>query len=658
MSLLTLESIHKDYRSRTVLNGVSLRVERGDRLALIGPNGSGKSTLIKIALGLETPDSGRVVIARGTKVGYISQGTADSSGSSYKSGETALHYEKASRLEEKLRMMEHQLAELSGKGDEEACRRLMNSYARLQTEFEAMDGYTISTRIKTTLLGLGLHEDAMAIPLDSLSGGEKMRVAIAKVLLEQPDLIILDEPTNHLDVRAVEWLEGFLRKFSGGILVVSHDRYFLDQTATRLAELDNGMLVESKGGYSSFIRQKQRQKDYLTGEQDRLKREIRNQKLMVTHLKSMNKVRAANSRLKVVDRLESHLIVNRALKRNAHLAGENSPGIAFESAKHISAEIAKADCLRKNYGSRILFNGVSFLIRGREHVGIVGDNGSGKSTLLNILRGVDNDFEGIAQLGSWVRYAYISQNICFENENNTVMDEIMSRREMDRRQALDYLSRFKFYGDDVNKTAEVLSGGEKVRLYIACIMLEKPDCIIMDEPTNHLDIDAREVLETALSEFNGCIIAVSHDRYFLTRCVNRILEISDGMVKSYEGGYEDYRKARGKDERKGTVSGSDEAQTADASGRKKQGNLVGSTDTDQNEKQQGNPARSLSPVQTVQIKDIERKISELEEMSRKLEAEFDKDTPPEKYKEYSELLNEINRLYSMWENLADRLDYS
>lgn len=639
MSVLTFENIYKEYRSRMVLEGVSLRVEKGERLALIGPNGSGKSTLLKIALGMEVPDRGRAVIARGIKVGYISQDTADASGKGDEQKGTALHYEKAYRLEEQMRSVEVQLEQLAG-GDEEEYNRLLRQYSRLQAEYEAMDGYSVSSRLKATLLGLGLREDVMGIPVDKLSGGEKMRVAIAKVLLEAPDLIILDEPTNHLDMKAVEWLEGFLKKFDGGVLVVSHDRYFLDQVATRLAELDQGHIVERKGGYTNYIAQKQKRREFLASEQDRLKREIKNQTLVAQQLKSMNRIKAANSRMKAVERLESELSESRMQKAAEHAGKENALSLSFDTARHISAEIAKAEGLRKHFGNHVLFDHVDFLIRGREHVGIVGDNGSGKSTLLNILRGMDEDFTGVARLGPWVRYAYLSQNISFSDEQATVMEEIRSRKEMESPVALDYLARYQFYGDDVNKVVGVLSGGEKVRLYMACIMLEMPDCLIMDEPTNHLDIDAREALEAALQDFNGSIIAVSHDRYFLTRCVDRILEISNGHILSYEGNYEMYKQKKQQEERKGTGEGETKKNIA-----------VQQDSKDRMERKSSAGAGNSTSGEKMTMQQIEADIMELEEKMKALEASFDQATPPEVYREYDSLAQEIQRLYGLWESL-------
>lgn len=614
-----------------MLKGVSLRVERGERLSLIGPNGSGKTTLVRIALGIEKCDIGKVIIANNIKVGYISQNIMDSAEDINLDEKKAFFHEKTRSLETKIRELEGQLALGLDRYSPEEYDKLMKSYSRHVEEYEALDGYTVESRIKATLLGLGLPEEALDTPLSCLSGGEKMRVAIARLLLEEPDLLILDEPTNHLDINATEWLEGFLKKFDGGALIISHDRFFLDQVSTRIAELENGVIAERSGSYTSFMEQKNIMKEFASREQFRLRQEIKSQNLLIQELKGKGKVKAYKSRTKVKQRLQDELEQKvDSFKLEKHLIKRNTLKLSLGSAKHVSAEIAKAEGLKKSFENKVLFDDMNFLIRGKERVGIVGDNGTGKTTLLNILIGQDEEYEGIAKLGEWVKYAFLGQEISFNSSEPTLREEILSRVEMTETQVLDYLSKYQFYGDDLNKKVAVLSGGERVRLYFACMMLSEQDCFLMDEPTNHLDIDARTSLEKALKHFNGTVIAVSHDRYFLTHCVNRILEITNGKIVSYNGNYLNYKQMKllNAAEKESNKNKPEEK-------RKYISNAIG------NKIQQHNRLQ------------IESSIYDLEHKLRELEAAFGQSTPPERYNEYHQLQNELEEFYAQWESIED-----
>ncbi|MDP4090589.1 MAG: ATP-binding cassette domain-containing protein, partial [Bacillota bacterium] len=326
MSLLVFESIEKEYNKRVLLDKVSLRVERGERLALVGPNGAGKTTLLKIAVGLEESDLGKVIIARGAKVGYLSQDVKYMKGGEHNAGETALCFERVSRLEQKIREIEIQLEERRAESTSGEYQRLINSYTRLLSQYEALDGYAIEVKIKKVLLGLGLRPEALTIPVDRLSGGERMRVAMARILLEEPDLLLLDEPTNHLDIEAMEWLENFLKRFEGGILVVSHDRYFLDQIATRTAELENGSVTERRGNYTTFLEQKFKMREYVIKEQKRLRWKLREANELIQELKSKGKAKTFKSREIASNKLKSE--VNEKLgdmKDKDHLHRQQGP---------------------------------------------------------------------------------------------------------------------------------------------------------------------------------------------------------------------------------------------------------------------------------------------------------------------------------------------
>ncbi|MDX9872898.1 MAG: ABC-F family ATP-binding cassette domain-containing protein [Clostridia bacterium] len=639
MSLLNLENIVKEYRNQTVLNGVSLRVEKGERLALIGPNGAGKSTLLKIALGLETPDSGNVVSAKNSKIGYLSQDLQDVESSEDKDTEIALHYEEVYRLEKKLRALEAQMAEPGRDASSEAYRELMKAYSRLLLRYEAMDGYTIETKIGRILMGLGLRRENLNTPLARLSGGEKMRVTIARILLEEPDLLILDEPTNHLDIKATEWLESFLKKFTGGILFVSHDRYFLDKVATRIAELENGSLIIRSGSYSNFMEQKKLQAQFGHSEQKRLQLALKTNKAILQTLKSHRNISAVRSREKQAQRLEEELKAGRGQKSGAHFPRKTGPKIAFKKIKHLSKDIAWAENLTKRFGPVTLLQGAGFHIRGGDRVGIIGPNGAGKTTLLKMMLGQDTDYTGIIKIGGWVKYSWMGQEIIFENEHLTMLQLLLSYKEISEREARDYLSRFEFYGDAADKKVEVLSGGEKVRLYLACMMLDEADCLILDEPTNHLDVPARNAFEAALQSFQGTIIAVTHDRFYLTHCVDRILEVDNGIITTYEGNYDFYKQIKYGPAEEDNEECIEEKPKAENSKR-----------AQRVERAKDNAAGRKADQERLAL---EARIISLEERLKELESAFDPATPVETYREYDELLQEAERLYSQWDALTD-----
>lgn len=623
MSLLVLEEIFKEYRNKTVLKGVSLRIERGERVALTGPNGSGKSTLLKIALGLEDCDMGNVIIARNIKVGYISQDMSDIIGGD---GKTAMELDRVSGMEKRLRKLEREMS----KSTEENCSRLLKEYSKLVEDYEAIDGYTIESKIKRTLLGLGLKEESLGIPVELLSGGERMRVAIARTLLEEPDLLILDEPTNHLDIGATQWLEGFLKKFEGGVLLVSHDRYFLDEVSTRVGELQGGGITIRSGNYSSFLMEKEIMREFMLKEQRRIEGEIKRTSELVREFKRKRNFNAARSREIALGRMKKELegkVLN--TREREHLGKTSGPKIAFKNIKHVSKDIAWAENLDKSFGETIIFNKASFHIRGGERVAIIGPNGCGKTTLVNLLLGEDSKFSGVVRLGQWVKYSYLGQEIEFEDERRTVLEEITLNWDITEADARQHLSRFQYYGDEVDKAIEVLSGGERVRLFLARIMLENADCLIMDEPTNHLDVPGRDAIEAALRGFRGTVISVTHDRYFLNRCVDRILEIEDGRITSYEGNYDFYINEKKKRE---------ESEQVPSKTIKREVPL---------------PRSEKHRKDNVKQEDIEEKIIRLEEKAKKMEDSFDPLTSSEEYREYHKLTEEIQGLYAIWEGVVE-----
>ncbi len=639
MSVITVENIRKKYINRTVLDGVSLTVQKNERVALVGSNGSGKTTLLKIIMGMENPDEGRVVVPKALKTGYISQSFVEFYNEQADTM-TATAVAEIDNLEKEMRLVEGQIASAEhGSPDQ---HKLMSKYARLTDRFESMDGYAFEKMMQSVLSGLGLNRESLKVPLSRLSGGEKLRVLLARVVISRPDVLILDEPTNHLDIRALEWLEKYLLGFKGGILLVSHDRYFLDRVATRVIELEYGTVRGMRSSYTDYLEQKKVLKDFNRKKQHDIERQIRNEKKIVQTLRHQRKISAFNSRLKKIEKLEEKLQGLKEEGAALHLGRIPSVAINLGHHVHISDEAAYARGLGKSFGSRVLFKNADFLIKGGQKVGVIGDNGSGKTTLLNILSGKDTDFMGEASIGHWIRYGFISQDIVFTDDSLTVLEKIMLEArladfgEMTVKQALEYAAHYKFYGEETGKRLSVLSGGEKSRLALAVIMLSKPNCLVMDEPTNHLDIYTREVMESAFEEFRGTIIAISHDRYFLDNCVDRILAIEEGTIKVIDGNYSKYISL--KDPMQKTPDKSAEDKKREKYKRHME------------IKRQERLKKAREERKRLR-KGIEDRIEELEDFKLAFEQSLGEDTAYVDYLDYQGKVDELEELYVKWETI-------
>lgn len=616
MSLLIFKNIEKEYKNQKVLNGINLRIEKGDRIALMGQNGSGKSTLLKIAMGLEEADLGEVVVARNIKVAYLSQDMVELK---EEADSKALEYKVVLDMEKKLKDLEALLAQnnLTKKEYDDAFRK----YSRALEEFEALDGYIIDKKIKKILMGLGIKEETLEIPMDKLSGGEKMRVALARMLLKEPDLIILDEPTNHLDLNGIEWLESYLKKFDGGVIFVSHDRYFLDNVATRVAEIHMGTVVERNCNYTSFRLQKDRIREYVQKEKKTLTWKIKEMNRVNNALISKGKIKAAKSREKTFKKAYEELENKMNYMIGSEHLKDSNMNLKFKEIRKVSKDIVRIEGLKKRFGGISIFNDANLHIRGGERVAIIGPNGSGKTTLIKMLLGEDKDFIGKAELGYWVKYSYLSQEIWFEDDSITIREEILRCKDMKDAEVREFLAKFRFYGEDIDKKLNVLSGGEKVRVYLAKIIIEEADCLIMDEPTNHLDIASREEIEKALNEFKGTVIAISHDRYFLKNCITRIVEITrEGKIASYNGNYDFYKADKEKKEFEEKVKENLSVKNI-------------------------SKKRDYVRVKDKNIEELEHEIIKLEEEAKRLEAEFNEKTGRDKYERYSTILEKIEILY-------------
>ena len=531
MVLLTLQDVSKSFGMNCILSGVNLTLKEGSRMGLVGVNGSGKSTLMKLISGEMQPDSGSISLIKGTQVGLLTQ-QADIDSDLNVWDELARVFEPLQRMEERLREMEREMAEKHA--DPEAMARLSEDYARLTERFERKGGYEWPSRIQGTLVGLGFSKERQEMPARLLSGGEKTRLCLARILLTQPDLLLLDEPTNHLDLSATQWLEDTLRKYRGTVLVISHDRYFLNSVCDCMAELSMTHLTQYEGNYDAFSVKRRMNLERQLKEYQMQQKEIARQKAIIERYRMYNReksIKAAESREKQLEKME----------RIERPVDEQRIRFCFEARRRTGEDVLMAKDLSKGFGGRRLFEHFDLHLRAGDRVAIIGPNGIGKTTLLRILVGELPPDTGTVLYGSNVDVGYYDQQQAGLHEHKSVMDEVWDdfpRMQPDEVRSV--LALFLFTGDDVFQPISTLSGGERGRVALTKLMLRKDNLLLLDEPTNHLDMDSREVLEGALDDFTGTLLTVSHDRYFINRVATRVVEMTADGVREYLGNYDDY----------------------------------------------------------------------------------------------------------------------
>ena len=531
MVLLTLQDVSKSFGLNCILSGVNLTLKEGARMGLVGVNGSGKSTLMKLIAGGMQPDTGTVSLMKGAQVGLLTQ-QADIDSDLNVWDELARVFEPLQRMEERLREMEHEMAEKHA--DPEAMARLSEDYARLTERFERKGGYEWPSRIQGTLVGLGFSKERQEMPARLLSGGEKTRLCLARILLTQPDLLLLDEPTNHLDLSATQWLEDTLRKYRGTVLVISHDRYFLNSVCDCMAELSMTHLTQYEGNYDAFSVKRRMNLERQLKEYQMQQKEIARQKAIIERYRMYNReksIKAAESREKQLEKME----------RIERPVDEQRIRFCFEARRRTGEDVLMAKDLSKGFGGRRLFEHFDLHLRAGDRVAIIGPNGIGKTTLLRILVGELPPDTGTVLYGSNVDVGYYDQQQAGLHEHKSVMDEVWDdfpRMQPDEVRSV--LALFLFTGDDVFQPISTLSGGERGRVALTKLMLRKDNLLLLDEPTNHLDMDSREVLEGALDDFTGTLLTVSHDRYFINRVATRVVEMTADGVREYLGNYDDY----------------------------------------------------------------------------------------------------------------------
>ncbi len=539
--ILSVNNIYKAFSEENVLENVSFHMNEYDKTALIGRNGTGKSTLLKIIVGELQADSGTVTTAKDTTIGYLSQHQDLDSGRSIY--EEVLSMKAAIiEMEVRLRTLEEEMKHLSGDELENAYRE----YHRVTHAFEMENGYAYRSEVVGVLKGLGFAEDMFDKQVSTLSGGQKTRVALAKLLLSSPDMILLDEPTNHLDLASIAWLETFLMNYKGSVLIVSHDRYFLNRIANRVVELEHGHAQMFLGNYDQFAEKKAQLRETQRRQYENQQREIRHQEEVIERLRSFNReksIKRAESRVKMLDKME---------RVEAPASEQRSMSLQLTPCVLSGNDVLTVEHLSKSFGTQTLFRDLSFLIRRGEKVAILGENGTGKTTLLKIIRGIHTADTGNIRPGAKVEIGYYDQEQQNLNEDKTIFEELQDTYpNMDNTQVRSTLAAFLFTGDDVFKKIDSLSGGERGRVSLAKLMLSESNFLLLDEPTNHLDIDSKEILEDALRAYTGTVLYVSHDRYFVNRTATRILDLTHGTLLSYDGNYDDYLEMK---ERKEAVA--------------------------------------------------------------------------------------------------------
>ena len=539
MILMTVQGVSKSFGMKSVLKDISLTLQQGARMGLIGVNGSGKSTLFRLIAGQMEPDEGTISLMRGTRVGMLTQ-EADIQSDLTVREELSRVFEPVREMERRLRALEEEMAQKHE--DEAELDRLSREYARLTDRFEDAGGYEWPSRIQGVLAGLGFAKGREDQPASVLSGGEKTRLCLARLLLTQPDLLMLDEPTNHLDLSSIQWLEDTLKKYRGTVLIISHDRYFMNSVCDCMAEISMRRLVQYEGNYDQFTVKRQADIERQIREYKLQQAEIARQQAIIQRYRMYNReksIRAAESREKRLEKME----------RLERPVDEQHVRFSFEARRRTGDDVLKVRGLAKSFEGRSLFENFDLHLRAGDRVAIIGPNGVGKSTLLNIIARKLKADAGEVEFGANVDLGYYEQHQTGLDPEKDVLNELWDafpRLDLDRVRSV--LALFLFTGDDVYKKISMLSGGEKGRVSLCKLMLKRDNLLLLDEPTNHLDMDSREVLEGALEDFDGTILTVSHDRYFINRVADRIIEMRPDGVKEYLGNYDDYLEKKRREE--------------------------------------------------------------------------------------------------------------
>lgn len=626
MTILACNRISKTFVGQEVLKAVSFHIEEKQKAALVGVNGAGKSTLLKIIVGELAADEGEVTIAKGATLGYLAQHQ------DLKDTHTILESmlsarEEILQMEQKLRSLEQRM--------ECADEALLEEYTRLNHEFELKDGYAYRSEVVGVLKGLGFSEPEFDKQISTLSGGQKTRVALGKLLLSKPDILLLDEPTNHLDMNSIAWLEGYLLSYPGSVLVVCHDRYFLDRVVTKVMELDMGRCTSFEGNYSTYGKKKQELFDAAMKQYLKQQAEIRHQEAVIEKLKSFNReksIRRAESREKMLDKME-------VLEKPQ--TADDAMRLELVPPEISGVEVLNVEGLSKSFGGQCLFSGLDFAVRRGEHVAIIGNNGTGKTTILKMINELLAPDAGKIRIGAKVSIAYYDQEHQVLHMDKTLFEEMSDEHPaMNNTQIRNVLAAFLFTGEDVYKRIGDLSGGERGRVSLAKLMLAEANFLILDEPTNHLDILSKEILEQALNRYTGTVLYVSHDRYFINQTASRILELTPEGMHEYLGNYDYYLEKK--------------VAAAESTVREVSAVTANKQDWQARKEEQAAIRKRQNDLKRVEerIEKLEAENAAIDEELTHEEVFTDVEKLMELNKKRDEVMKELEELYEKWEELA------
>ena len=645
--ILSCSNITKSFGDKHILKQVSFHLEDHEKAAIVGINGAGKTTLLKIIIGELAADEGVVALSKGSTIGYLAQHQdLDSESTIY---EALLEVKRpVIQMEERIRSLELKMHSASG----DALEAMLAEYSRLNHAFELANGYAYKSEVTGVLKGLGFSEDEFTKPINTLSGGQKTRVSLGKLLLTKPDVLLLDEPTNHLDMESIAWLETYLKGYSGSVIIVAHDRYFLDRVVSKIVELDNGIGTMFSGNYSAYSDKKAMLRDakiraYLNQQQ-----EIKHQEAVITKLKSFNReksIRRAESREKMLDKIE---------RLDKPVEIDDSMDIRLEPDVISGNDVLTVRELSKSFDAQTLFFHVDFDIKRGERVAIIGNNGTGKTTLLKIINGLLEADSGEIRLGSKVHIGYYDQEHQVLHMDKTLFEEIQDTYpDMNNTQIRNTLASFLFTGDDVFKLIRDLSGGERGRVSLAKLMLSDANFLLLDEPTNHLDITSKEILESALCRYTGTVLYVSHDRYFINRTATRILDLTSQSLINYIGNYDYYLEK--KDDVEAAFAARNAAGQAPAGTPDR--DLASSSASDikldwkARKEEQARIRKRQNELKKTEdsIHALETRDSEIDGLLSLEEVYTDVDRLMELNREKEEIARQLEELYERWEELAE-----
>lgn len=638
--ILSCNHISKAYGTDVIISDCSFHVNDNEKAAIVGINGAGKSTLLKIIMGEISADSGTVVTGKDKSIGYLAQ-YQDLSGDSTIYSELLSVKQDIIDMENKLREMEALMNTIEGTKLEQ----LIESYTKLSHTFELNNGYSYKSEINGIIKGLGFEENDFDKPISQLSGGQKTRVALGKLLLKKPDIILLDEPTNHLDLNSIKWLENYLINYNGAVVIVAHDRYFLDKIVTKIIEIENTRTQVYEGNYSSYAVKKKQLREAAINLYMKQQAEIKHQEEVIAKLRSYKQekfYKRAESREKVLSKME--------ILDNPDVS-EHTMTLSLEPNCISGNDVLSVENFSKGFDGKTLFSGISFEIKRGERIALIGNNGTGKTTMLKILNGLIEADSGSYKLGTNVHIGYYDQEHHSLNDDNTLFEEVSdSYPNLTNTKIRNVLAAFMFTGDDVFKKVGDLSGGEKGRLSLAKLMLSEANFIILDEPTNHLDMVSKEILENALNKYSGTIFYVSHDRYFINQTATRILELTNNKIVNYIGNYDYYEEK--KDEL--TAIYAPEVKTAEVNDSSPSSNKENYLERKAEQARIRKLKNDILKVEE-KIKKNEERLNELDELLNDPAIAANSAKLNEISKEQDKISKELDKLMDQWEELSDQL---